>query len=55
MDEGLNWEDQFNKVKGKINGGLKSLEKMKNFISQSELEHVYRALIKCHLRYANII
>ena len=28
VEEGLNWEDQFNKVKGKINGGLKSLKKI---------------------------
>ena len=26
VDEGLNWEDQFSKVKGKISGGLKSLK-----------------------------
>ena len=55
VDEGLNWEDQFDKVKGKINGGLKSLKKLKNLISQSQLDHVYRALIKSHLRYANVI
>ena len=29
VDEGLNWEDQFNKVKGKINEGLKSLKNWK--------------------------
>ena len=55
VDEGLNWEDQFNKAKGKINGGLKSLKKLKNLISQSQLDHVYRALIESHLRYANVI
>ena len=37
-DEGLNWDDQFSKVKGKINGGLKSLKKLKNLISQSQLD-----------------
>ena len=55
VDEGLNWEDQFSKVKGKINGGLKSLKKLKNLISQPKLDHVYRALIESHLRYANAI
>ena len=55
MDEGLNWDDQISKAKGKINGGLKSLKKLKNFISQSKLEHVYCALIEIHLRYANDI
>ena len=55
VDEGLNWEDQFNKVKGKINGGLQSLKKLTNLTSQSQLDHVYRALIESHLRYANVI
>ena len=27
VDEGLNWDDQFSKEKGKISGGLKSLKK----------------------------
>ena len=26
VDEGLNWDDQFSKVKGKISGGVKSLK-----------------------------
>ena len=26
VDEGLNWDDQFSKVNGKISGGLKSLK-----------------------------
>ena len=26
VDGGLNWDDQFSKVKGKIRGGLKSLK-----------------------------
>ena len=55
MDAGLNWDDQFSKVKGKVSGGLKSLKKLKNLISQSQLDHVYRALVESHLRYANVI
>ena len=55
MHEGLDCEDQFSKVKGKIIGGLKSLQKLKNLISQSQLDHVYRAHIESHLRYANVI
>ena len=35
VDEGLNWDEQFSKVKGKISGSLKSLKKLKNLISQS--------------------
>ena len=55
VDEGLNWDDQFNKVKGKMNEGLKSLKKLKNLIPQYQLDHVYRAVIESHLRYANVI
>ena len=55
VDEGLNWDDQFSKVKGKISGSLKSLKELKNLISQSQLDHVYRALIESYLRYANVI
>ena len=55
VDEGLNWDDQFSKVKGKISGGLKSLKKLKNLFSQSQLDHVYHALIESHLKYANVI
>ena len=35
--------------------GLKSLKNLKNLIPQSQLDHVYRAVIESHLRYANVI
>ena len=35
VDEGLNWDDQFSKVKGRISSGLKSLRKLKYLTSQS--------------------
>ncbi len=55
VDQGLNWDEQFNKVKGKVSGGLKSLKKLKNLIPQTQLDNVYRALVESHLRYANVI
>ena len=55
VDERLNWDDQFNKVQGKVSCGLKSLKKLQNLLSQSQLDHVYRALVESHLRYANVI
>ena len=55
VDERLNWNNQFNKVKGKVSCGLKSLKKLQNLLSQSQLDHVYRALVESHLRYANVI
>ena len=42
MDEGLNWDNQLSKVKGKMSGGIRLLRKLKNLISQSQLDHVYR-------------
>ena len=42
VDEGLNWDDQFNKVTGKTSCGLKSLKKLQNLLLlQSQLDHVY--------------
>ena len=55
VDQGLNWDEQFNQVKMKVSCGLKSLIKIKNIIPQSQLDHVYRALVESDLRYANII
>ena len=54
-DEGLNWEEQFKTVKGKVHGGLKSLEKLKNILTQSQLSNVYRALAERHMRYTAVI
>ena len=41
-------------MQGKVNGGPKLLKKLKNLISQSQLDHVYCALIESHLRNANV-
>ena len=53
--EGLNWEEQFKTVKGKVHGGLTSLKKLKNILPQSQLSNVYRALVESHMRYADVI
>ena len=37
VDEYLNWDEQFKSVKSKICGGLASLRKLKNILSQSKL------------------
>ena len=55
MDERLNWDDQFNKVKGKVSCGLKSLKKLQSLLLQSQLDHVYRGLVESHLGYAIVI
>ena len=52
--EGLNWEQHFTVVKGKVHGGLLSLKKLKN-LPQKQLDNVYRALVESHLRHADVI
>ena len=55
VEEGLNWEEQFKTVKGKVHGRLTSLKKLKNILPQSQLSNVYRALVESHMRYADVI
>ena len=55
IDEGLNLDDQFNKVKGKVAGGLWSLKKLMNLVPQSQLCNIYHTLIESHLRYPNVV
>ena len=55
VDDKLNWGNQFRSVKGKITSCLTSLKMLKNIIPQSQLMHVYYALIESHLRYANVV
>ena len=55
VDEGLNWEQHFKVVKGKVRGGLSSLEKLKNLVPQKQLDDAYRALKVSHLWYASVI
>ena len=55
IDEGLNWEEQFKTIKGKVRGGLASLKKLKDILPQSQLKNVYHALIESHMRYANVV
>ena len=55
VDEALNCENKISKVKEKISRGLRSLRKLKNLIPQSQLDHVYHALVESQLRSANVI
>ena len=55
VDDSLNWNEQYKSVKGKVVGGLAALRKLKNILPQSKLPDVYRALVKCHLKYANVV
>ena len=55
VDEKLNWEEQFQRTKGKMSGGLAALKKLKNIIPQSQMCNVYYSLVESHLRYADVI
>ena len=55
VDEGLNWEQQFKAVYNKSRGGLESLERQKNILSQSSLSNVYLALVESNMRYSDVI
>ena len=55
VDEGVNWNEQFRKVKGKVSGGLWSLKKLMKIVPQSQLVNIYNALVESHLRYANVV
>ena len=55
VDEGLNWEQQFKTVYNKSRGGLESLKRLKNILSQSALSNVYRVLVESNEQYADVI
>ena len=55
LDEGLNWKEQYSKVKGKVSSGLYSLTKLMKIVPQSQLVNVYHALVESHLRRANVV
>ena len=55
VDEGLNWKEQYGNVKGKVSGGLWSLKKLMKLVPQSQLVNIYHALVKSHLRCANVV
>ena len=55
VDENLNWNEHYKKLKSKIKSALSSLQKLKNILPQSKLDQVYKALLESHLRYSNEI
>ena len=50
-----NYKRQYKTVHNKSRGGLQSLRRLKNNLPQSSLSNVYRALIKSHIRHADVI
>ena len=48
-------KQQFKTVYNNSRGGLESLKRLKNILSQSSLNNVYRALVESNMRYADVI
>ena len=46
IDENLNWDEQFKRIRSKINTGLMSLKRLKSILSQSQLCCVYYGPVK---------
>ena len=53
VDEELNWNEQYSKVKEKVSGGLWSLKKLVKIVPQTQL--VNHAVVESYLRYANVV
>ena len=46
IDENLNWDEQFNRIRSKLNTGLMSLKRPKNILPQSQLCCVWYGLVE---------
>ena len=55
INENLNWDEQFKRIKSKINTGLMSLKRLRNTLPQSQLCSVYYGLVESHLRYGDVV
>ena len=51
----LSWSQHYKIGKGKLKGGLNSIVKLREILTQSQLFLVYQALILSHLRYGSLI
>ena len=55
IDKNLNWDEQFKRMRSKINTGLMSLKRLENILPQSQLCCVYSGLVESHLRYGDVV
>ena len=55
IDKSLNLEQQYKTVKNKLEGGIRSLRKLKDILPQRKLQQVYKAYFESHLCYGNIV
>ena len=55
IDENLNWDEQFKRVRSKINIVLMSLKCLENILPQSQLCCFYCGLVESHLRYGDVV
>ena len=55
VDENLDWDEQFKRIRSKINAGLTSLNWLKNILPQCQLYCVYYGLVESHLRFGDVV
>ena len=55
INENLDWDEQFKRIRIKINTGVTSIKRLKNILPQSQLCCVYYGLVESHLRYGDVV
>ena len=55
FDANLSWNQQYEIVKGKLNGGPDLIRKLRHTLPQSKLFQVRHALVESQLKYGNIL
>ena len=55
VDENLMWNERYEKLRCKVKAVLSPLQKLKNILTQSELDQLYKALFESCLRYSDDI
>ena len=55
IDENLNWDEQFQRVRSKINTGFMSLKRLKNILPQRQLCCVYYGPVESNLPYGDVV
>ena len=55
VDENLMWSERYEKLRCKVKAVLSPLQKLKNILTQSEPDQLYKALFESRLRYSDDI
>jgi len=55
IDENLDWNEQFKRIRSKTNTGLMGIMQLKNILPQSQFCCVYYGLVASHLQYGDVV